>query len=282
MRAGLPSATAQRVALRRAAHQLLDHPRVFDDPLALPVVGNEDAALLRADPASFETSRLSPYLRAFMAARSRFAEEELAAAVGDGTRQYVVLGAGLDTFAYRNPYPALRVLEVDHPATQAWKRQRLAEAGIAVPASLTFAPVDFEAQTLADGLRAAGFDPGVRTFFSWLGVTPYLLPETVMGTLRFVAATAAGSAIVFDFGVSPSLLDATARRVLDAAARRVAAVGEPWQALFAPDRLVADLRAMGFRSVEDVDPTAINARYFAGRDDGLRVGTLAHLMRARR
>ena len=172
-----PSATAQKVAIRRAAHQLLDDPLVFADPLAVPIIGPRAATTLTAAPEKFQT-RASRALRAFMAARSRFALDELALAVGRGIRQFVVLGAGLDTFAYQNPYPNLRVFEVDHPATQAWKRERLSLAGIAVPSSLTFAPVDFERQTLEDGLSRAGFELREPAFFSWLGVTPYLTRET--------------------------------------------------------------------------------------------------------
>src|SRR5208337_2845591 len=155
MQEGKFSRTAQRVAIRRAAHQLLDHPRVLDDPLALRIIGSEAEEVLRSDPK--ESHAFSRAFRAFMAARSRYAEDELAHAVAHGVRQYVVLGAGLDTFAYRNPYPELRVFEVDHPATQAWKREQLEAAGIAVPASLTFVPIDFERQTLVDGLTRAGF-----------------------------------------------------------------------------------------------------------------------------
>src|SRR4029077_18672202 len=128
-----PSRTAERVAMRRAAHQLLDHPRIHDDPLALTILGDARAAALRADRGWFEDDVMAPVLRAFLAVRSRLAEDALAQAVAAGVRKYVVLGAGLDTFPHRNPYPALRVFEVDHPATQAWKRQRLADAHIAVP-----------------------------------------------------------------------------------------------------------------------------------------------------
>src|SRR5512137_207084 len=122
-----PSATAQRVAMRRAAHQLLDNPKIFDDPLALHIIGKENASALQTDPRQYETTPLSSYLRAFVAARSRYAEDELAFGVRRGVRQYVILGAGLDTFAYRNPYSegALHVFEVDHPTTQTWKRERL-------------------------------------------------------------------------------------------------------------------------------------------------------------
>src|SRR5271168_1087136 len=175
MQEGKFSRTARRVAIRRAAHQLLDHPRVLDDPLALRIIGLEAAEELRTNPK--EHHAFARAFRAFMAARSRYAEDELARAVAHGVRQYVVLGAGLDTFAYRNPHAGLRVFEVDHPATQAWKREQLQAGEIAIPASLTFVPIDFERQTLAAGLDQAGFDTRAAAFFSWLGVTPYLTRE---------------------------------------------------------------------------------------------------------
>jgi len=282
MKENRPSATAQRVGIRRAAHQLLDDPRVFNDPAALRILGEEGASALRADPSQFEGTPLSPYLRAFIAARSRYAEDKLAAAVRRGAGQYVILGAGLDTFAYRNPYPegVLHVFEVDHPATQTWKRARLSEVGIALPRDLTFSPVDFESQTLAEGLRAAGYDPGQCTFFSWLGVTEYLTTEGVMATLRFIASAPAGSGVVFDYMISPSLLNPAQRSRFDALARRVASAGEPWQAFFEPGLLTQDLRVMGFGYVEDKGPEEINAMYFNERKDGLRVGTLSHLIYA--
>jgi methyltransferase (TIGR00027 family) len=283
MKEDRPSATAQRVALRRAAHQILDKPKVFDDPLALRIVGQESALALQTDPYQSEATRLSPYLRAFMAARSRYAEDELALAVGRGVRQYVILGAGFDTFVYRNPYPegALRVFEVDHPATQAWKRARLEEVGLPLPVDLTFAPVDFERQTLADGLRDVGYDPSLSAFFSWLGVTPYLTTEEVITTLRFIASAPIGSGVVFDYAILPSLLTPDQRLVFDALANRVASAGEPWRTFFDPVELTKDLRAMGFGHVEDIGPAEINARYFKDRADGLRVGSLSHLMNAR-
>jgi methyltransferase (TIGR00027 family) len=283
MRENRPSATAQRVALRRAAHQLLDEPKVFEDPVALRIVGAESAAALQADPRHLERSPLDRYLRAFMVARSRCAEDELAQAIERGARQYVVLGAGLDTFAYRNPYPEaeLRVFEVDHPATQAWKRERLGEAGISIPRALTFAPVNFENQTLPEGLRQAEFDFQQCTFFSWLGVTPYLTQEAIDSTLGFIASRAAGSGVVFDYAMSPSLMSPTQRWVFDAMAQRVAAAGEPWQTFFDPSALAADLKAKGFAQVEDLNADALNARYFRDRADGLQVGSLAHVMSAR-
>src|SRR5208282_5639419 len=155
-----PSKTAMRVAMRRAAHQIFDVPRVLDDPIALPIIGAETAAKVEAERSKQE-GRVARTIRAFMAARSRFAEDELARSIGRGATQYVILGAGLDTFAYRNLFAdsSLHVFEVDFPATQEWKRRKLAAAGIPIPASVTYAPVDFEGQTLAEGLRLAGFDP---------------------------------------------------------------------------------------------------------------------------
>jgi methyltransferase (TIGR00027 family) len=277
-----PSPTAQRVAMKRAAHQLLDDPKVFYDPLALHVIGKELASALQADPRQFEATPLSPYLRAFVAARSRYAEDELPLAVRRGVSQYVILGAGLDTFAYRNPYSegVLHVFEVDHPATQTWKQARLEEAGITLPSNLTFAPVDFETQTLEEGLRVAGYDPGECTFFSWLGVTEYLTTEVVMATLRFIASAPVGSGVVFDYMISPSLLTPAQRSRFDALAQRVASAGEPWRAFFDPGLLTRDLRAMGFGYVEDSGPVEINARYFKNRKDGLQVGSLSHIMNA--
>src|SRR5437867_9656572 len=193
-----PSATAHRVALRRAAHQLLDRPLVLEDPIALRIIGAEARAALEADPSRFEDSPIAPYLRASFAVRSRLAEDSLAEATQRGVRQYVVLGAGLDTFAYRNPHlsGSLRVFEVDHPATQAWKRSRLVEGGIAVPPNLTFVPIDFETVRLPTALAVAGFRDDQPSWFAWLGVTMYLTRPAFDQTLRFIAARPAGSGVV--------------------------------------------------------------------------------------
>jgi methyltransferase (TIGR00027 family) len=279
MQEGKFSRTAQRVAIRRAAHQLLDQPRVLDDPLALRIIGSEAAGALRSNPK--EDHAFSRAFRAFMAARSRYAEDELARAVGHGVTQYVVLGAGLDTFAYRNPHPGLRVFEVDHPATQAWKREQLQAAGIAIPPSLTFVPIDFEQQTLADGLGQSGFNTNAAAFFSWLGVTPYLTSEACMTTLGFIAKMPAGSGVVFDFAVDPALLNAGQRQALDALSERVARYGEPFQLFFDPGDLQNELKGMGFQRMEFLQGKEINARYFKDRKDGLLVrGSIGHLMGA--
>jgi methyltransferase (TIGR00027 family) len=279
MQAGKFSRTAHRVAIRRAAHQLLDQPRVLDDPLALRIIGSEAAETLRSDPK--EHHAFSRAFRAFMAARSRFAEDELARAVAHGVTQYVVLGAGLDTFAYRNPYSELCVFEVDHPATQVWKREQLEAAGIAIPPSLTFVPVDFEQQTLANGLAQCGFNASGAVFFSWLGVTPYLTREACMIALSFMAKRPVGSGVVFDFALDRALLNPGQRMALDALSERVAAAGEPFQLFFDPGKLQAELKSLGFRSTEFLQGKELNARYFKDRKDGLLVrGGLGHLMGA--
>ncbi len=282
MRQHEPSRTAQRVALRRAAHQLLDHPLVFEDPLALRIVGRQQADALRRDPAEHERGRLAPYLRAFLAVRSRIAEETLAGAVRAGVTQYVVLGAGLDTFAHRNPYPGLRVFEVDHSATQGWKRELLLEEGLAPPDSLSWVPVDFERDELARELERAGFRREAGAFFSWLGVTPYVDEAAVLATLRYAASVAGPyGGIVFDYGVAPSSLGVRQRIAFEAMAERVAAAGEPWRTFFEPAALRGHLLAVGFADVEDLDGDALNARYFAARSDGLRVGSVGRIVTAR-
>ena len=280
--AGQPSATAYGTAMQRAAHQIFDDPRVFEDPFALRIIGADREALLRSDPERYRT-RLSLAVRAFVVMRSRYAEDALAQAVQRGVRQYVILGAGLDTFACRNPYPdRLRVMEVDHPSTQAWKRARLGESGIEIPGALVFAPVDFETETLADGLKRAGFRSGEPAFFSWLGVVVYLTQAAVKQTLRFVASsTAPASEIVFDFLLPSSSLSEQQKRSRAASMRRVAALGEPWLSFFEPSALAQELSRMGFAGVEIFGPDDANQRYFHDRTDDLYVRGTNHLMRAR-
>jgi methyltransferase (TIGR00027 family) len=209
------------------------------------------------------------------------AEDALAQAVAAGVRQYVVLGAGLDTFAYRNPYPALRVLEVDHPATQAWKRQRLADAHIAVPEAVTFVAIDFAAEALPTPLRMAGLRSQEPSFFSWLGVTPYLEPTNVLATLAAIAPLAAnGGGVVFDFNMPPTSLAPLQRAAFETLAARVAAAGESFRGFFEPRALVAAMRAMGFREVRDMAPDELNATFLSSRVDGLRVGGVGHILTA--
>jgi len=276
-----PSATAFRVAVRRAAHQLVDSPKVFDDPLALTIIGSEAAAKLRTGSSETQ-SGISSALRAFFAARSRYAEDQLASAIARGAGQYVILGAGLDTFAYRNPYPSkLHVFEVDHPATQVWKKERLQAGGISVPNTLTFVPVDFERERLSDALSSSGFRMDRITFFSWLGVVPYLTENAMASTLSFIASIPAESGVVFDYAVPRESLDFVGRLAFDALASRVAAAGEPFQLFFTPQALRDKLQKLEFLDFEALDAAEINRRYFGTRKDDLRIrGDLARLMTA--
>lgn len=266
MQTNSPSETALLAAKARARHQVLDGGRVFHDPLALRIIGPQAAQEITASPQRSE-SRIGRALRGPLAARSRIAEDTLHAAVAAGARQYVSLGAGFDTFAYRNPYGAetLRVFEVDHAATQAAKRQRLAEAGIAVPASLAWVAVDFETDDFVQGLKAAGFDPALPTVYAWLGVAVYLPHATVMSTLKAIRETSApGSVLVFDYVSLPGRLDLLRRSVLALMARRFARVGEPWRSFFDEQKLVGDLRAMVYSRVEDLRAADIAKSLFDG------------------
>jgi methyltransferase (TIGR00027 family) len=271
VRAGEPSRTAFGVALLRAAHQLLDEPIVLDDPIALSIVGPEAEAALRADPFVYNEP-MSRALRAALVVRSRFAEDELARAVAAGVRQYVVLGAGLDTFAYRNPDTALQVYEVDHPSTQQWKRQLLRQAAIPLPANLTFASVDFERCSIAQGLQEAGFRADCPACFSWLGVTMYLTEAAIMKTLSYVATLPGGSTISFDFRAPPSANNPIERAVAEVMAERLAAIGEPWISAFDPAAVCGQVAALGFDDVTAYEPDELNRRYLYRRKDGLRTG----------
>jgi methyltransferase (TIGR00027 family) len=262
MQTGTPSRTAWAAAVHRAAHQVLEGGRIFADPLALQILGEDGELAVRQAEARTSGRRM----RIFIAVRHRFAEAALAQAVERGVEQLVVLGAGLDTSAYRSPYgDRLRILEVDHPQTQAWKRQLLADAKIPLPPWLTFAPVDFEHDTLAHGLAAAGFDPARQTFFTWLGVVPYLTEEAVWSTLRFVASLSHGAHVVFDYADPPESLSPEARAYYEERAGRVAELGEPFLTFFTADPLREKLTACGFREIEDLGPRQIASHYFPAR-----------------
>lgn len=279
MEQGRASRTASRVALRRASHQLLDQPVVFDDPLALKIIRWDAAELLRAKPSHFDRGFFSKYLRAFLAARSRVAEEVIADAIGNGCRQVVVLGAGLDTFAFRQTNGAVRVFEVDHPATQAWKRRRLADTAIPIPPTVTFVPVDFERQNLRESLTAAGLDASKPAIFSWLGVTPYLEEPAIWQTLKDIAAFAnTGGGVVFDYSIPPSSMGFVQRFLFRRVARRVAKAGEPFRSYFDPAALARALADIGFTRITNYGPAEINGRFFANRRDGLKVGGTGHIM----
>ena len=275
MQTGRASKTALKVAIRRAAHQLIDQPRVLDDPIAVRLVGNGFARDMER-----AMHKVARDFRLFMAARSRYAEDRLSATVAQGVNQYVVLGAGLDTFAYRNPFPSLRVFEVDFPATQQWKRDLLAEADLSIPANLTFVPLDFEHKTLAEGLAEAAFNANSPAFFGWLGVVPYLTLDAFRSTLATIGQLPAGTAVTFDYVFAPDTLSPKRRQVFNTLSERVAAAGEPFRLFFAADELENELHRAGFHRFEQVDSDRLNDLYFKDRADGLklspvRIGMLA-------
>jgi methyltransferase (TIGR00027 family) len=275
MQTGVASKTALRVAIRRAAHQVIDRPRVLEDPIARRLIGREyERDMERA------MHYVARDFRLYMSVRSRYAEDKLAQQVANGVEQYVILGAGLDTFAYRSPYPRLRVFEVDFPATQEWKHELLAAAGIEIPGNLTFIPLDLEHKSLAESLDEARFNAAEPAFFGWLGVVPYLTLEAFRATLATIGQMPAGTAISFDYAFPPETLSPQRRRVFETLSKRVAAAGEPLQLFFTPEELEREVRAAGFSRIEQFDTNCMNETYFKGRADGLklspvRVGMLA-------
>ncbi|HMO49369.1 MAG TPA: class I SAM-dependent methyltransferase [Rubrivivax sp.] len=279
VRQGKPSRSALRVASLRAVHQLLDEPLVLPDPTALPLLGAHTEAVLRDDPFVLNDP-MSRALRAALVARSRFVEDELARGVAVGVRQYVLLGAGLDTFAYRSPHNSegLQVFEVDHPGTQGWKQQLLAEAGIGVPSSLRFVPVDFERDELEGALRQAGFRADQPACVSWMGVTMYLTADAVLRTVGTVASFAAGTSLCFDYRIPATMLNPIERAVDEFVGQQAAAIGEPWLSAFDPALLQQQLIELGFKSAESPTAEDLNARYFPRRKDGLRTGSGVRLM----
>lgn len=277
MQVGKPSTTAMATAQARAYHQLADEPRIFTDPLAVRIVGADtarDTPFDRGLDPEFVRRR-----RLFLAARSRFAEDTVAKEIAAGTRQVVILGAGMDTSAYRNPHPDVRFFEVDHPDTQAWKRNRLAETGITVPATMSFVPVDFARDRLAESLTRAGLDPDAGAVFVWLGVVAYLDRDAITGTLRYMADRAGGSIVVFDYSNPPAQEEREAQR---ARAKRVAAVGEPWVSFFTADQMYTELTSAGFTAVDD-RAAAHLVRTYVRTPAGATVTAVSgpHLVRAR-
>lgn len=255
------SRTALGAAALRVIHQSLDGtPKILDDPISARLL---DSRTLEAILAGGEQARIaeSAGLRLHVVLRSRWAEERLKRAVDRGVRQLVTLGAGLDTFAHRQPdwARALRIFEVDHPSSQADKRERLAAAGIETPANLTFAAIDFERVSLGEGLLGGGVDVSAPTFFSCLGVLIYLAPEAVDAIFALAAGFPTGSEIAFTFGGFRS----------PAAAARAADVGEPWRTPLDPDVLAPRLRAMGFGPIAFPSAEELRAYLQPPRTDGL-------------
>jgi methyltransferase (TIGR00027 family) len=258
MKPNEPSRTALKIAFQRAAHQVLDHGSVFYDPFAMKILREDEKDVLRFASAH----PLASIGRLFTAARSRIAEDALARAVERGIRQIVILGAGLDTFALRNPHEArqLRIYEVDHPATQAWKRQRLAEAQIALPPWLVFVSVDFERDDLGKTLVGAGFQPNSPAFFTWLGVVPYLTQDAIGSTLAYMASIQ-NSEVVFDYMESPQAFSEEIRKFVTERTEHLEKIDERWASRFEPAGIAALLRSHGFCDIEDIDFQEITSRF---------------------
>jgi methyltransferase (TIGR00027 family) len=273
-----PSQTAVKTAAARALHREEQPPWVLDDHLALELAGDEGVSITQRLRDELSEENLLTFSR-WMCVRARLAEDVVERAVADATRQYAILGAGLDSFAYRRPdlLMRLRVFEVDHPASQAWKRERLAELGISPPGNLVFAPIDFETQTLRAGLLAAGFDFGASAVFSWIGVTMYLTLPAIEATLQTVAAFPPGSRIVLTYNLPPTALQDQGRTIGSRMGRMAGEMGEPWISFFTAAEVEALLHGCGFAEVDHFGPAEAIHTYFADRPD-VRLGMPQRLL----
>jgi methyltransferase (TIGR00027 family) len=275
-----PSRTAVLTAAARALHRDEPAPWVLDDPLAAGLAGPDGTAMMARLRAELPAPGLLAFVR-WVCVRSRFAEDTAEEAASRGVGQYVIVGAALDSFACRRGdlQARMRVFEVDHPATQAWKRQRLADLGLARPPNLAFVPADLGRQPLRDALEAAGFDASVPAVFSWLGVTMYLRPEAIRATLAAVANCAAGTRIVLTYNQPQVALQGLGAQVEAVMARLVGDLGEPFVSLFTPGEAEQLLREHGFGEVTHFGPGEALATYFSGRTD-VRLGGAQRLIAA--
>lgn len=264
-----PDNTAIRVALWRALHVEADaQPHVFEDVVGLKLAAPEAGWQNRPDMSPF-----TKQFRASILARARFVEDLVEAQAARNIGQYVILGAGLDTFAQRRPELASRmvVFEIDQPGTQAWKRQRLVDLGFGIPPFLRLVPVDFEAGDVwPERLTAAGFDTARPAIVASTGVSMYLTKEAVMATLRQIATFAPGSTFAMSFMLPIEMLDPDVRPGVERAAAGARAAGTPFLSFFTPDEMLTLAGDAGFKDVQHVSAAALAERYFAGRSDGLR------------
>jgi methyltransferase (TIGR00027 family) len=258
MKRNEPSRTALLIARQRAAHQLLDHGSILNDPFTVKILREDEKDVLQF------ASRypLASIGRMIVSARSRIAEDALSAALERGIRQVVILGAGLDTFALRNPHGGfeIRIYEVDHPATQAWKLERLAEAQIALPPRLAFVPVDFEQDALGEKLAAAGFQQDSPAFFTWLGVVPYLTENAIGSTLNAMSSIE-NSEVVFDYVEPLEAFSKELRQLEMEREEQLRKMNEPSISRFEPAAMAAMLRSHGFCVIEDIGFELIASRF---------------------
>ena len=282
MEEGKHSFMAEGSAYLRAVHMALDdEPKVLEDPLAAVLLGDDFTERMKNDLERLNSIPLVK-ARSLIIMRSRFAEDELAAAIERGVNQYVLLGAGLDTSPYRDGHPAQGVttFEVDHPDSQRWKLERLATAGIRIPPDLHHVAVNFEQDSLADKLAEHGFDSKQPAFFSWLGVSYYLQPESVLDIFRYVAGLPSPSQLVFDFVQSEVELGGDEREAYDRITNLVQKYGEPWLCRFGPSELQNILREIGFSQAIHFSDKMAMERYFGGRRDGLHLDMTTQMMSA--
>ena len=275
-----PSRTAMLAAVARGLFRMeAAQPWVLDDAFALVLVGPVWQELRELLFSLFPAQVVREILAA-VCTRSRYAEDRLAAGA---FVQYVILGAGLDSFAWRRPdlLRSLRVFEVDHPASQAWKLERASDLALPPSDSQMFVPVDFEAEPLQDALRTAGFDPGQPTLFSWTGVAPYLTAQAIASTLRTVAGAAAGSEVVFSYLAEEAVLDDVGREFIRIYAPLAASLGEPLQPGWPAIEIEQLISRSGLKVVDHPVRADLQARYFAGRTDGLRPYNVETLVTAR-
>jgi methyltransferase (TIGR00027 family) len=272
MERGKPSQTAITAALFRAAHlHLFAGPKIHQDTFALRLSGLGGCEELRAFALQVEQSTF-PLRRAsaYFACRHRFSEERLRAALDRGAEQVVLLGAGLDSFALRHPEVPkdLLFVEIDHPDSQRWKRERLASLGLDTP-GVRYVPIDFASQDLRKELASAGVDRAKPTFFAWLGVTQYIADEAAYETLSLVAEHASGSEIVFDVILPIDAQPPDEREMSRMSAEVSEARGEPWVSYFLPEQLAVHLGSFGFDRVQWLTPEASRS-YYEGQPTGAR------------
>ena len=283
MQSGQPSRTADGAANARVRHQRLPaSARILDDPVAEKLTDINGESYRRGEEFNAALPEAVRLRNTSFVMRSRFTEDCLAEAFEAGIRQYVILGAGLDTFAYRQPKwaSAMKIVEVDHPATQDMKRNRLRAAGIRIPKNVVFAPVDFETITLADGLAASGLDLDLPMFFSMLGVCMYLTPEVLDQTLKLIPSMPKSSQIVFSFAVANHFLPPDDADFFAKVGAICAEWGEPWLYCPTPEELLERLTSLGFSQTYHLTPEAANRRYFSDRSDGLNASLCEQMVRA--
>jgi methyltransferase (TIGR00027 family) len=278
---GHPSQTLLGSAIRRAQHQLLDAPVILHDPVVVDLVPEASEPGILPEYGS-SNERVPTLFRAMFAMRSRFAEDRLAEAAARGVRQYVMIGAGLDTFPWRQPDFArdLHIFAADHPASLSWTHRRLREHRVAKPSNLTHVPVDLEEKRLGEQLTACGFDLETPSFCSVLGVTQYLERDAVGALLRFALSLRSGSEIVFSFVPPDDELGSDDLDIVVRCVARTTKLGEPWKCRLRPRDLIADLGHVGFSDLFHFTPEIAQARYFADRQDGLRAPKWEHLIAA--